>query len=150
MNLDGLHITRDDFEFFIDLRAEEKIEFIWDYHEADDDDYSLLSNFLEEGESSSLKIAPDPVITTDPDTLLAYEEYYDDITKARLVISIYNGRLHLNCTCLKLLRAWIFKMVMHDGVIMQQLKNIKKSDDDIYRYFKCFKVLGRTESICPN
>jgi hypothetical protein len=146
MNLTNLHITRDDFEFFIDLRAEEKIEFIWDYRVAADDDYSLLSNFAQPTHT----LAPDPVYTIDPDTLLAYEEYYDDITKARLVISVYNGRLHLNCTCLKLLRAWIFKMVMHDGVIMHQLKNIKKSDDDIYRYYKCFKVLGRAEPICPN
>ncbi len=150
MNLDDLHLTRDDFEFLQELEPYEKIEFLWDCQFINKE-YSLTSG-LEEQEEDEIEIDLEEKSQSldDPDALIAHEEYYDFNTKARLVLSVYNGRLHVNCTSLKLLRAWIFKMVMNDGVVLTQIKDAKKSEWDIYRYYKCYQVIGRSNPISPN
>ena len=149
MNLDDLHITRDDFEFLRELESYEKIEFLWDCQFVHKE-YSLTSGLEEMEEEIEIDLEENLESLTDHNHMVAYEEYYDFTTRSRLVLSMYNGRLHVNCTSLKLLRAWIFKMVMNDGVILEQVKDAKKEEDDIYRYYKCYTIIGRANPICPN
>lgn len=149
MNLDDLHITRDDFEFLRELESYEKIEFLWDCQFINKE-FSLTSGLNAVEDEIEIDLEENLESLTSPHHPIAHEEYYDFTTRSRLVLSMYNGRLHVNCTSLKLLRAWIFKMVMNDGVILEQVKDAKKGEHDIYRYYKCYTILGRANPICPN
>ena len=149
MNLDDLHITRDDFEFLRELESYEKIAFIWDCQFVNKE-YSLTSGIDDLEGEIEIDLEENLKSLTGHDRLIVHEEYYDFTTKSRLVLSIYNSRLHVNCTSLKLLRAWIFKMAMNDGIILEQIQDARKSDHDIYRYYKCYNILGRANPICPN
>ena len=149
MNLDDLHITRDDFEFLRELESYEKIEFLWDCQFVNKE-YSLTSGLQVDEDEIEIGLEENLESLTSHHPPIAHEEYYDFTTRSRLVLSMYNGRLHVNCTSLKLLRAWIFKMVMNDGILLEQIKDAKKEEHDIYRYYKCYTILGRANPICPN
>ena len=63
----------------------------------------------------------------------------------RLCVTTLENEVQLNSDSLKTIRDFVLKLFM-DGVILMPL-DTKKSEMDMYRYFKAFKVEGRCNPI---
>jgi len=63
----------------------------------------------------------------------------------RLCVTTLENEVQLNSDSPKTIRTFVLKLFM-DGVILMP-SDTKKSEMDMYRYFKAFKVLGRANPI---
>ncbi len=63
----------------------------------------------------------------------------------RLCVTTLKEEVQLNSDSLKSIRTFVLKLVM-DGIILSPL-DTKKSEMDMYRHFKAYKVLGRCSPI---
>lgn len=134
MDLNELEILEDDFDLFVALDNEEKIEFLFDALEHGTEAAAIKQEqrLLENIELSRPKIK--------------VEDY--QIGDARLCVTLSKSEIHLNSNSLKAIRKFSNKM-FNDGLILQSLK-IKKSVFDMYRYFKAYNVIGRGVPISSN
>jgi len=144
MDLSDLHITRDDYEFFKELKADEKIEFLWDSQYMDGE-YSLMSNIEDEDDDDF----NDEAAMMEDNDIPVQEEYYDTTNGERLTLFMVNQHLYLNCTSLKLLRAYTRKLVFNDGILLAQVKSTRKTEYDKFKYFKCYRIIGKGMPISP-
>lgn len=144
MNLNDLHINRDDYEFFKELNAVEKIEFLWECQYMDGE-YSLVGHLDEEEDDEFNEEAAAHL----DDDIPVQEDYYDTTNGHRLTLFILNNHLYINCTSLKLLRSYVNKLVFNDGIILSQVKNARKTEYDLFKYFKCYRIIGKGMPISP-
>jgi len=134
MRLDELEIFEDDFDLFVALDDTEKIEFLFD----------ATQNGVEAAVLKQVTNLSDRYQSKIP--LVASEDYI--VGTHRLCITTFPDKVHINSSSLKAIKRLVAKL-FNDGVLLFRT-NTKKSDFDIYRYFRSYKVIGRVGPFCNN
>ena len=80
--------------------------------------------------------------------LIGFWLYKLSVGDYKLSVTISRDEIQLNSNSLRAIRRFVSKL-WSDGMLLSKL-NIKKTDLDIYRYFKAYKIIGRGTPICPN
>jgi hypothetical protein len=134
MKLNDLEILEDDFDLFVALDDKEKIEFLFD----------ATQNGVEAAVLKQVTNLSDKYVTKVP--IVATEDY--QVGGHRLCITSFPDKLHINSSSLKAIRSFVDKL-FNDGVLLLRIPT-KKSEFDIYRYFRAYKVIGKVGPFCSN
>ena len=135
MNLQDLEILEDEFDLFVALNNQEKIEFLFDAIEI-----GLEASVLKQLEKLDSIPAPNSKYK------LSSADF--EIGNTRLSVTNSQNQVHLNSNSLKAIKSFVAKMT-NDGLILCPLDK-KKSVFDMYRFFKAYKLVGRTGPISSN
>jgi len=142
MEIDNLHINEKDFDLFQTLEPKDKIEFLYD------------AQFI--GKELSINKALSKVNSTISNDSVLNEIFqdtlYDELRwdSDRLNIMISNKMVHLNSTSIKWIRS-IVKKMFSDGHILIRNKKAKKAKEvDIYRFYRCYDIVGSGAPLCLN
>ena len=135
MTLSELNIDEDAFDIFITFNAKEKIEFLSDAME-----FGIEAALLKQISS----ITED--LNRHDESMLPIVSSQDFISGGyRLCVTTLEGEVQFNSESPKTIRNFTMKLLM-DGLVLLPL-NKKKTEMDMYRYFKAYKVVGRTSPI---
>ena len=135
MRLGELEILEEDFDLFVALDDTDKIQFLFD----------ALEHGTEEAViKQEIKLA-DKYIPKVP--FITAEDF--SVGQHRLCVTTFrNEEIHLNSDSLKAIRYFV-KNLINDGILLWKLDN-KKSEFDIYRFFKSYKIIGKGEPFSSN
>ncbi len=133
MTLSELNIDEDAFDIFITFNAKEKIEFLSDAME-----FGIEPAMLKQIGKMS-----DHVIKDDSLPIVSSQDFMSG--GYRLCVTTTDGEVQFNSDSPKTIRNFTMKLFM-DGLILLPLDK-KKTEMDMYRYFKAYKVLNRTSPI---
>jgi hypothetical protein len=133
MTLSELNIDEDTFDIFININATHKIEFLSDALE-----FGAEVAMLKQIERLSIEYDTPPKMP-----VVSSQDFVSG--NYRLCVTTLSDEIQLNSDSPKTIRNFVLKLFM-DGVILTPL-DIKKSEMDMYRYFKAFKVEGRCNPI---
>lgn len=135
MALDKVQIFEDDFDIFVLLSDDNKVEFLYDAIVGDTRG-AILKQIakIEKSREDELNFA-----------------HVEDVAigNHRLCITTYDNVLTFNCDSLAIINRFVNK-VWSDGHILVRNNEIKKSSVDTYRYFKAFDVLKLSMPISEN
>lgn len=134
MMFSELNIKEDEFDIFVTFNASEKIEFLSDALE-----YGTEIAMLNQVCDTSEEEPPIEVITSSQDFMHK---------NSRICVTTLKGELQLNSDSLGSIRSFIKKLIS-DGLVITAI-NKKKSDMDMYHYFRAFKVHGHVAPISLN
>lgn len=138
MDLNKLHITEADYNFFQKLTDREKVEYFWEC-QFTDDDMSLIPDNIEPMEH-------DHDIVNDD--IMIHQEII--IGPDRMTVVAVNGFYYLNATRLTMIRSYIRDLTFNKGIILLRVYNARKTKYDPYRYFLCYECIGQSNPISPN
>ena len=127
--LSELNIDEDAFDIFVTFNAMEKIEFLSDAMEFGID-AAMLTQFGKITDNLKYNNSTVPISSQD----FVSGNY-------RLCVTTMEGEVQLNSESRKTIQNFVTKLFA-DGLILTPIKK-KKSDMDMYRYFKAYKVVGR-------
>jgi hypothetical protein len=136
MSLKNININEETFDLFVSLDPEDKVQFIYD---ALTD--SVENSYQKQLEILHTKFEKSSYILVRTQDLL--------VGPYRLCITNYGDIITFNSDSIRVIRHFIKKMA-HDGTMLTTLSYIKKSEVDMYKYFKAYKILGTTQPICEN
>ena len=135
MRLDELEILEDDFDLFVALDDSDKIEFLFDATEHGTE----VAVVKHVARLADKYIPKRPMITSEDFSVGPY----------RLCVTSYQDKeIYLNSNSLRAIRQFVNKL-FNDGVLLWPL-NKKKTEFDIYRFFKAYKIIGKGEPFCSN
>jgi len=133
MTFSELNIDEDTFDIFININATHKIEFLSDALE-----FGAEAAMLKQIErlSSEFESTPKMPVVSSQDFMSG--DY-------RLCVTTLENEVQLNSDSPKTIQNFVLKLFI-DGVILTPL-DIKKSEMDMYRHFKAYKIEGRCSPI---
>ena len=135
MKINELEILEDDFDLFVALDDADKIEFLFDATE----------HGTEVAVVKHVSKLADQYMPKQP--LVSSEDF--QVGYFRLCVTTFkDSEIHLNSNSLKAIRQFV-KKIINDGVILWRLDK-KKSEFDIYRYFRAYKIVGKAGPFCEN
>ena len=134
MRLDELEILEHDFDLFVALDDANKIEFLYDATEVGMEE-AVVKHVTKLADQYAPKV---PTIQSEDFQVGPY----------RLCVTTFPEKLQLNSDSLKAIRQFV-KKIFNDGILLWPLDE-KKSEYDIYRYFKSYKIIGRVQPFCSN
>ena len=135
MRLDELEILEDDFDLFVALDDSDKIEFLFDATEHGTE-VAVVKHVSKLAEKY---IPKRPMITAEDFSVGPY----------RLCVTTFqNSEIYLNSNSLRAIRQFVNKL-FNDGVLLWPLDK-KKTEFDIYRFFKAYKIIGKVGPFCEN
>tara|TARA_R110001583_G_scaffold25807_8_gene93392 strand:- start:2857 stop:3261 length:405 start_codon:yes stop_codon:yes gene_type:complete len=134
MKLNELEIYEDDFDLFVALDAPDKIEFLFDATQV-----GLEQATVKQVSKLADKYGPSEPIVTVQDFRIGI---------SRLCVTQFPDKLYLNSDSLKAIRYFV-KKLWNDGLLLETLKD-KKTDFDMYRFFKAYKIIGRVDPYSSN
>ena len=136
MQLNELEILEDDFDLFVALDDSDKIEFLFDASTMGVEAAAVKQVMnLSEKYKPKMKL---PIVQT--------EDY--QVGSHRLCITSFPNKIHINSSSLKAIRKLVNKL-FNDGVLLLRIPE-KKSNFDIYRYFRAYNVIGRVGPFSNN
>ena len=133
MMLSELNIDEDAFDIFITFNAKEKIEFLSDAME-----FGIEPAMLKQIGKLTEHVVKDnslPIVSSQDFMSGGY----------RLCVTTTDGEVQFNSDSPKTIRNFTMKLFM-DGLILLPLDK-KKTEMDMYRYFKAYEVVSRTSPI---
>ena len=133
MMLSELNMNEDAFDIFVTFNASEKIEFLSDAME-----FGIEPAILKQIEKIS-----DDIVQHESIPIVSSQDFVSD--GYRICVTTLEAEIQLNSDSRKTLNNFTRKLFM-DGIILSPL-NKKKTEMDIYRHFKAYKVIGRAEPI---
>ena len=135
MRLDELEILEDDFDLFVALDDSDKIEFLFDATEHGTE-VAVIKHVARLADKYMPKR---PMISSEDFSVGPY----------RLCVTTFqNSEIYLNSNSLRAIRQFVNKL-FNDGVLLWPLKK-QKTEFDIYRFFKAYKIIGRVGPFCEN
>jgi hypothetical protein len=136
MNLQDLEILEDDFDLFVALNDRQKVEFLFDA--------------LETGIEASILKQIAKLDSLQPSVPTKQKVSTEDLQFGphRLCITAWEKEVHLNSDSLIAIRKFVNKMI-NDGLMLWPT-DTKKSNFDLYRFFKAYKIIGRFSPISSN
>jgi len=135
MKINELEILEDDFDLFVALDDVDKIEFLFDATE----------HGTEVAVVKHVSKLADQYMPKQP--LIQSEDF--QVGYFRLSVTTFkDSEIHLNSNSLKAIRQFV-KKIINDGVLLWRLDK-KKSEFDIYRYFRAYKIVGKAGPFCEN
>tara|TARA_R110002096_G_scaffold434513_1_gene656297 strand:- start:225 stop:635 length:411 start_codon:yes stop_codon:yes gene_type:complete len=136
MKLNELEIYEDDFDLFVALDARDKIEFLFD----------AMQVGLEEASIKQVSKLADKYIPVDDTPAVSVQKY--QVGPYRLCVTQYPNMIHLNSNSLKAIRRFISKL-WNDGIILSRLDSTK-TDFDVYRFLRVYRVIGKGQPFSNN
>ena len=135
MNINELTIVEDDFDLFVALDDADKVEFLFDATE-----HGIETAVVKHVTRLADKYMPKtPAVSSEDFQVGPY----------RLCVTTFNNsEIQLNSNSLRAIRQFV-KKLFNDGVILYRLDK-KKTEFDMYRYFKAYKIVGKGEPFCEN
>ena len=144
MEIDNLHINEKDFDLFQHLQPKDKIEFLYDAQFIGKE--LSISNAVSKIKSAN-KVTQNPVLNElFQDTLFDELKWNND----RLTIVISNKMVHINSTSLKWIRSMVDKLFSDGHVLMRNKESKKTPGIDIYRFYRCYDIVGSGDPLCLN
>lgn len=139
MQKDAIYI--EDFLYFhIKLDFNKKIEFVYDMLKYD------ASYAIEKHINSQIDKTIEEVITPPMDQLIISAIIESDKI---LSIAIQDNKIYLNSDSLKMIKRYAHKM-MFDGLVLERIRDIRKSEYEPYRFFRAYKIVGHGSPISMN
>ena len=135
MELEKLEILENDFDLFTALDDVDKIEFLYDVTEIG------TANAVHK----HVQKLADKYIPHDKD-MVHSEEF--QVGPYRLCVTSFTDKINLNSNSLKAIRQFVNKL-FNDVILLWPL-NEKKTEYDVYRYFRSYKVVGRVGPFSEN
>ena len=135
MGLTDLEIWEDDFDLFVALDDTDKIEFLFDASEV-----GLEAAVVKHVSRLAEKYIPKSPLVSTQDFAVGVHRL--------CVTNFKDSEMHLNSNSLRAIRQFVRKL-FNDGVLLWPL-NKKKSEFDIYRFFKAYKIIGKVGPFCEN
>jgi hypothetical protein len=135
MKLQELKIKEDDFDVFVELSPRAKIEF--------------LSDAITGGVEASIckqidRLGTQMMKQTEP--VIATDDFH--VGKFRLSVTMIQNEVHLNSNSLKAIRKFTAKL-WNDGFLLSRL-DFKKTELEIYRYYRVYKIIGKGHPFSSN
>ena len=137
MQLNELEILEDEFDLFVALDDSDKIEFLFDALTMGVE-ATAVKHVINLSEKYKPAAKSKPIIQT--------EDY--QVGSHRLCVTSFPDKIHLNSTSLIAIRRFVDKL-FNDGVLLMRIPE-KKSEFDLYRFFRAYKVIGRGEPFSSN
>tara|TARA_R110002096_G_scaffold175546_2_gene351378 strand:+ start:594 stop:998 length:405 start_codon:yes stop_codon:yes gene_type:complete len=134
MKLNELEIYEDDFDLFVALDAEDKIEFLFD----------AIQVGLEEATTKQVSKLADKYSLPVP--AVSVQKY--QIGPYRLCVTQYPDKIYLNSNSLKAIKRFINKL-WNDGIMLRQIKT-SKTEFDVYRFLRVYEIIGKGQPFCSN
>ena len=136
MNLKNVNIPEDTFDLFVSLDPADKVEFLYDtlIDGVEQSFNKQLDRLHAQFESARYVVVRTQDLMVGP---------------YRLCISNYGNVITFNSDSIRVIRHFVKKMT-HDGTMLSSLNYVKKTEIDMYKYFKAYKILGTTQPICEN
>ena len=135
MRLDELEILEDDFDLFVALDDSDKIEFLFDATEHGTE-VAVIKHVARLADKYMPKR---PMVSSEDFSVGPY----------RLCVTTFqNSELYLNSNSLRAIRQFVNKL-FNDGVLLWPIDK-KKTEFDIYRFFKAYKIIGKGEPFSSN
>ena len=131
MKLNELEIFEDDFDLFVALDDEDKIEFLFDATQIG----------IEASIIKQVGKLADKYVTKKP--IVAVQDY--QVGPYRLAITQYPDKIHINSNSLKAIRKFVNKL-WNDGLILSKVKS-KKTAWDMYRYLRVYNIIGKVQPL---
>ena len=135
MKLEKLEILENDFDLFTALDDVDKIEFLYDVSEVG----------TEEAVYKHVQKLADKFIPAQKN-MVQTEDF--QVGPYRLCVTSYTDKITLNSNSLKAIKQFVHKM-FNDGILLWPLKE-KKTEYDIYRFFRTYQVVGRVGPFSEN
>ena len=136
MKLNELEILEDDFDVFVALNDPNKIEFLFDAMQSGIE-ASILKQIAKLDEQYS-RMPSKQIVST--------EDY--QVGQHRIAVTLTKHTVYLNSNSLKAIRQFVNKMV-NDGLLLWPIKS-KKTDFDMYRFYKAYKIIARVGPLSSN
>ena len=135
MKLEKLEILENDFDLFTALDDVDKIEFLYDVSELG----------TQEAVYKHVQKLADKFIPAQKN-MVQTEDF--QVGPYRLCVTSYTDKITLNSNRLKEIKQFVHKM-FNDGILLWPLKE-KKTEYDIYRFFRTYQVVGRVGPFSEN
>ena len=135
MKLEKLEILENDFDLFTALDDVDKIEFLYDVSELG----------TQEAVYKHVQKLADKFIPAQKN-MVQTEDF--QVGTYRLCDTSYTDKITLNSNSLKAIKQFVHKM-FNDGILLWPLKE-KKTEYDIYRFFRTYQVVGRVGPFSEN
>lgn len=135
MKLEKLEILENDFDLFTALDDVDKIEFLYDVSELG----------TQEAVYKHVQKLADKFIPAQKN-MVQTEDF--QVGPYRLCVTSYTNKITLNSNSLKAIKQFVHKM-FNDGILLWPLKE-KKTEYDIYRFFRTYQVVGRVGPFSEN
>tara|TARA_B100000519_G_C13837579_1_gene247975 strand:+ start:84 stop:488 length:405 start_codon:yes stop_codon:yes gene_type:complete len=134
MSFNELEILEDEFDLFVALDHQEKIEFLFDAAEQGIEDAVVKQ--VDRLEQKFVR--KQPIIQTDD----------WQVANGRICVTLTKNRVYVNSSSLKAIRNFTNKMI-NDGLMLWP-SNEKKTKYDLYKYFKSYQIIARGTPLSSN
>ena len=135
MKINELEIWEDDFDLFVALDDTDKIEFLFDATEHGTE-VAVVKHVAKLADKYMPKR---PMISSEDFAVGPY----------RLCVTTFqDSEMYLNSNSLRAIRQFVRKL-FNDGVLLWPIDK-KKTEFDIYRFFKAYKIIGKVGPFCEN
>jgi len=134
MDLQELEILENEFDLFVALDDEQKIEFLFDAAEIGIE-ASALKQVSRLVSPMTKKI---PIVQT--------QDF--QVGKYRLCVTTTQTELYLNSNSLRVIKKYVNK-VINDGLIIKRIES-DKTEFDMYKYLRAYKIIGLGNPFCSN
>ena len=135
MRLNELDIREDDFDLFVALDDKDKVEFLFDATQI-----GLESSILKQVDKLTRGIPVPPI------KFIQTEDY--QVGRHKLTVTLLPYEVQLNSDSLRAIKKFIAKL-FNDGLLLSRIDK-KKSEFDLYKYFRAYKIIGKVTPFCPN
>ena len=135
MKLEKLEILEKDLDLYTALDDVDKIEFLYDVSELG----------TQEAVYKHVQKLADKFIPAQKN-MVQTEDF--QVGPYRLCVTSYTDKITLNSNSLKAIKQFVHKM-FNDGILLWPLKE-KKTEYDIYRFFRTYQVVGRVGPFSEN
>ena len=134
MNLHELEIQENDFDLFVALDDEQKIEFLFDATEIGTEASALkqVSKLMKPIQKNI------PSVQTNDFQVGLY----------RLCVTTTKTEVYLNSNSLRVINKYINKL-SNDGLILKRIDSVK-TEFDMYKYLRVYKIIGLGDPFCSN
>jgi hypothetical protein len=134
MKLNELEILEDDFDLFVALDDTDKIEFLFDATQL-----GTEAAVIKQVGKLADKYGPkEPAVSVQDFMVGPY----------RLCVTQFPDMISFNSNSIKAIRKFVEKLV-NDGMLLMRLER-KKTEFDLYRYFRAYKIIGKGEPFSSN
>ena len=134
MKLNELEIFEDDFDLFVALDDEDKIEFLFDATQIGIE----AATIKQVGKLADRYAPKTPMVSVQDFQVGPY----------RLAVTQYPDKISINSNSLKAVRRFVDKL-WNDGIILTKI-DAKKTQFDLYRYLRVYNIVGKTQPFCSN
>ena len=135
MKINELEIWEDDFDLFVALDDSAKIEFLFDATEIGTE-AAVVKHVSKLADKYMPKT---PMISSQDFSVGPY----------RICVTNYkDSEIYFNSNSLRAIRQFVRKL-FNDGVLLWTMDK-KKTEFDMYRYFKAYKIIGKVGPFCEN